>query len=83
MPILDLVDPRLAALAANSGRVAASDLARARAHYHDLVEAVSSPPNSHVSVRDVVTPARDEHPPVKMRIFCPAVEGAAPLPCVF
>jgi acetyl esterase/lipase len=83
MPVAHLIDPELAAVAQKSPLVDLSDIHAARASFARLVElAFTVDPDTRVTRRDVIAPARGEHPAVKLRLFRPLhAEGA--LPCVY
>jgi acetyl esterase/lipase len=86
MAIVDLIDPEIAPIiAAWPIQTVANyaDLLKARAEYREIfLSMLVAPLDPRVVVNDIVTPARGEHPPVRLRIFRPkGVAGT--LPAIF
>jgi acetyl esterase/lipase len=86
MPIFDQIDPEIApVIAAWPSQVLTNfaDLQKARAEYHEIfLKLIAAPSDPRVAIRDVFTPPRDEHPPVRLRLFRP--KGATGnLPCIY
>jgi acetyl esterase/lipase len=86
MTIMNLIDPEIAPIVAACPTLTVanySDLLRAREEYHSTIgKMISAAPDPRVSVNDVVTPQRGQHPAVRLRIFRPA-DVAGMMPAIF